>query len=134
MPQRNYKVEAHGQLQRCTHNNGLAPAPQELNVSIEGSHKLSHDEFPVLGHGNSGSLDSHQSHLSKWGPSNANGLSRPSDKLESGSLCPRSLGAPLPESSSQQESCISHLQGSASSPVVPAVQSPKLLPEINEER
>ncbi|KAG6677943.1 uncharacterized protein LOC122294956 [Carya illinoinensis] len=134
VPQRNYKVEAHGQLQRCTHNNGLAPAPQELNVSIEGSHKLSHDEFPVLGHGNSGSLDSHQSHLSKWGPSNANGLSRPSDKLESGSLCPRSLGAPLPESSSQQESCISHLQGSASSPVVPAVQSPKLLPEINEER
>ncbi|KAF5470345.1 hypothetical protein F2P56_010865 [Juglans regia] len=131
---RNYTVEAHGQLQRCTHNNGLAPAPLELNMSVEGSHKLSHDEFPVLGHRNSGSLDSHQSHLSKRGSSNANGLSCQSDKVESGSVCPWSLGAPLPESSSQQESCISHSRGSALSPVVPAVQSPKLLSETNEER
>ncbi|KAM4095958.1 hypothetical protein ACJW30_08G070600 [Castanea mollissima] len=132
---RNHAVEAHGQLQRHTHKNGLTPAPREVNSSDEGCHELSHDEFPVLGRGKSGSSDSHQSpHLSKWGSSHANGFSYPSEKFESVSLCPQPWGAPLLERSSQPELGTSQPLVSASSSVAPVLQSPKPLLGNNEER
>lgn len=131
---RNYAVEAHGQFQRDTHNNGLTPASRQVNLSDEGNHELSHDEFPVLGSRKSGSSDSHQSLLSKWGCSLANGFPRPSDKLESGSLWPQPLGAALPEESSGLESGISHTWDSAACPAAPAVQSLNPLPLNNQER
>ncbi|XP_050288714.1 uncharacterized protein LOC126727194 isoform X2 [Quercus robur] len=132
---RNHAVEAHGQLQRHTYNNGLAPAPREVNSSDEGCHELSHDEFPVLVRGKSGSSDSHQPpHLSKWGSFHANGFSHPSEKFESVSLCPQPWGAPLPERSSQPELETSQPLVSASSSVAPVLQSPKPLLGNNEER
>ncbi|KAK4606859.1 hypothetical protein RGQ29_000909 [Quercus rubra] len=132
---RNHAVEAHGQLQRHTHNNGLAPAPREVNSSDEGCHELSHDEFPVLGRGKFEASDSHQPpHLTKWGSFHANGFSHPSEKFESVSLCPQPWGAPLPEWSSQPELGTSQPLVSASSSVAPVLQSPKPLLGNNEER
>jgi hypothetical protein len=61
---RNHAMEVHGLFQRDTHNNGLTPASRQVNLSDEGKHELSHDEFPVLGRRKSGSSDSHLSLLS----------------------------------------------------------------------
>jgi len=90
---RNRALGVHGQFQRDTHNNGLTPASRQVNLSDEGNHELSHDEFPVLGCKKSVSSDSHQSLLSQWGCLLANGFPRPSNKLESGSLSPQPLAS-----------------------------------------
>ncbi|KAE8039405.1 hypothetical protein FH972_011820 [Carpinus fangiana] len=122
-------MEVHGLLQRDTHNNGLTPASRQVNLSDEGKHELSHDEFPVLGCRKSVSSDSHPSLLS-----HANDFPRPSDKLESGSPWPQRLEAALTEERSELESGISHTWDSAPCPVAPAVQSLNPLPLNNQER
>jgi hypothetical protein len=126
---RNHAMEVRGLFQIDTHNNGLTPASRQVNLSDEGKHELSHDEFPVLGRRTSGSSDSHLSLLS-----HANGFPFPSDKLESGSPWPQQLGAALTEERSELESGISHTWDSAPCPVAPAVQSLNPLPLNNQER
>lgn len=125
---RNHAVEAHGLVQRDLHNNGLAPASRPVDLSDDGDHELSYDEFPVLCSKKSGSSDSHQSVISKWGFSFGNGLPRPSDKLEFGSQ-PQHLGAPLPKESTELELGIPHFQDSS-----PAVENPKSLSRNSGER
>ncbi|TKY56598.1 Poly(A) RNA polymerase cid14 [Spatholobus suberectus] len=100
----------HGHLQRHTHNNGLALAPQEMNLSAEGTSE--HLEgYPALGSTKTRSYETYFPQPSTWGSHYANGFLHTSEKHESGSVSPQLRVAPRTELSNYPDSGISTSRG-----------------------
>ncbi|KAK3218942.1 hypothetical protein Dsin_012912 [Dipteronia sinensis] len=124
----------HGQLQRHAHKSSLVTMRTEMNVSGEGSHELSQEEYPVLGNGKSASSDFHQLFPSVWCSSNASDHRSHSPETHESRFHQLKLSEVLlPEESSfpSSDTCS---WDSTSSLVAPTVQSPDVLAETNEER
>ncbi|KAL5758890.1 hypothetical protein ACOSP7_021501 [Xanthoceras sorbifolium] len=124
---------AHGQLQNHAHKSSSAAAPTGVNLSGEGSHELSQEEYPVLGNGKSTSSDFHQPFPSVWCSSNASDLSHTSETNESRFHQLKLNEVSLPEESSLPSSDTCSWD-STSSILVSKVQSPDVLAETNKER
>lgn len=97
----------HGHLQRYPRNNGLALAPQELNLPVEGSFEPALEGYPALGNGKARSLETYFSQPSTWSSRHANGFPHLSDKHESGSVSPQLRGPPRTEVSNHPEPGVS---------------------------
>ncbi|KAI4307551.1 hypothetical protein L6164_030725 [Bauhinia variegata] len=95
---------SHGQLFRHARNNGVAPAPPEVNLSADGSFELALEGYPVL------------------------------EKLESDPVSPQLSGLLKTEVSSPRESNISSSKGSVSGSGVLAEEGSNSLSEVNNKR
>lgn len=124
---------AHGQLQRHTHNNGLAP-PLELNLSVEGSSELAVEGYPALGSAGARSSETYFFQPSTWGSHYANGFPHSSEKHESGSVSPQLHGSPRTEVSSHPESEIFASQGSVSDTVTVVEERSNSLSVVDHKR
>ncbi|KAF7816223.1 putative polynucleotide adenylyltransferase [Senna tora] len=124
----------HGQLQRHTRKYGLAPAPQEVNMPVDGSFELALEGYPVIGGVKSRLSENYFSHPSTWGSQHANGLPHPSEKHESDTVSPQLRGPPRPEVSSHPESGISNSRSSVPSMDVVAEESSNSISEVDRRR
>ncbi|KAM1653394.1 hypothetical protein ACFX15_005608 [Malus domestica] len=92
------------QFQRHAFGYGFTVAPQESISPKECSRELSEVEYPVLGHGNSATLDYHEPRMPLWKPFHDNSFSNLPAKLESRSSSPQLWEeAPMPELDHQAE-------------------------------
>ncbi|RDX95415.1 hypothetical protein CR513_22061, partial [Mucuna pruriens] len=99
----------HGHQQRHTRNNGLALAPQEVNLSTEGTFEHALEGYPVLGSTKTRSSETFFPQPSTWGSHYAtNGFLHSSEKQESGSVSPQLHVAPRTEMSNYPDSGISN--------------------------
>ncbi|KAE9606049.1 hypothetical protein Lal_00024986 [Lupinus albus] len=123
----------HGLPQRHIRSNGFAPAPQEWNLSLEGSSELSVEGYPAPGSAKSRSAETYFFQPSVWGSRYANGFPHSSENQESGSVSPQLNGSPRTEVSSHLESGIS---ASASSPDIGIVAEERSnsLPVVDRKR
>lgn len=91
-------------FQRHAFGYGFTVAPKESISPRECSRELSEVEYPVLGHGNSATLDYHQPHMPLWKSFHDNKFSNLPVKLESRSSTPQLWEeAPMPELDHQAE-------------------------------
>ncbi|XP_050112115.1 uncharacterized protein LOC126590671 isoform X2 [Malus sylvestris] len=91
-------------FQRHAFGYGFTVAPQESISPKECSRELSEVEYPILGHGNSATLDYHQPHMPLWKSFHGNSFSNLPAKLESRSSSPQLWEeAPMPELDHQAE-------------------------------
>ncbi|KAE9615103.1 hypothetical protein Lal_00048370 [Lupinus albus] len=102
----------HWQPQRHISNNGFAPAPEEWNLSMEGSSELSLEGYPAPGSAKARSSETYFFQPSMWGSCRANGFPYISEKPESGSVSPQLHGSPRIEVNNNLKSGISASGGS----------------------
>ncbi|XP_020216409.1 uncharacterized protein LOC109800120 isoform X2 [Cajanus cajan] len=97
----------YGHLQRHTRNNGLALAPQEMNLSAEGTFEHALEGYPALGSTKTRSSETYFPQPSTWGSHYANGFLHSSEKHESGSVSPQLRVAPRTETTNYPDSATS---------------------------
>ena len=133
---RSQATGAHGQLHRHIHgrNNGLVPALQELNLSMEGSFEHPLEGYPALGSAKTRSSETYVTQPVIWGPRHANGFPHSSEKLESGIVSPQLRGPPRTEVSSHPESGISTPRGSVPSTGVVTEERSDSLSAVDHKR
>ncbi|XP_019432322.1 PREDICTED: uncharacterized protein LOC109339354 [Lupinus angustifolius] len=100
------------QPQRHISNNGFAPAPEEWNLSVEGSSELSLEGYPAPDSAKARSSETYFFQPSMWGSCHANGFPHISEKPESGFASPQLHGSPRTEVSNHLDSGISASGGS----------------------
>ncbi|KAG4382981.1 hypothetical protein GLYMA_14G203800v4 [Glycine max] len=101
----------HGHLQRHTRNNGFALAPQEMNLSAEGTFEHALEGYPGLGSTKIRSSETYFPQPSTWGSHYANGFVHSSEKHESVHVSPQLQVVPRNETSIYPESVISTPRG-----------------------
>ncbi|KAJ1378822.1 hypothetical protein SESBI_47459 [Sesbania bispinosa] len=124
----------HGHLQRHTRNNGLALAPQEMNLSMEGSYEHAIEGYPALGNAKARSSETYFSQPSTWGSRHSNGFPHSSEKQESGSVSPQLRGSPRTEVSNHADSGISTSRGSVPNTGVVAEERSNSLSVVDTKR
>ncbi|XP_054818603.1 uncharacterized protein LOC129318086 isoform X2 [Prosopis cineraria] len=97
----------HGQLQRFTRKYGMAPAPQEVNVSMDGIFESALEGYPVIGSIRPRLSETYFSQPSSRGSQYSNGFLHPSEKHEADIFSSQLRGPPRTEASSHPESGIS---------------------------
>ncbi|KAK8467084.1 hypothetical protein PHAVU_008G248100 [Phaseolus vulgaris] len=102
---------SHGHLQRHTRNNGLALAPQETNLSAEGTFEYSLEGYSTIGSTKTRSSETYFPQPSTWGSHYANGFLHSSEKQESGSVIPQPRVAPRADMGNYPDSGISTSRG-----------------------
>ncbi|KAJ9167467.1 hypothetical protein P3X46_022118 [Hevea brasiliensis] len=130
---KNQTAGGNGELHKHTHDNGLAATSQERNSSKSG-HELSEAEYPYLGNGKPVPSEIRISQSSVWGSFNANGFSRLSERIDSGSEGLQRHEESMPERITPLYSGISCTWGSASIPVETAAEGSEPVLENEQER
>ncbi|XP_027330565.1 uncharacterized protein LOC113846460 isoform X2 [Abrus precatorius] len=100
----------HGHIQRHTRNSGMALAPQETNLSAEGTFEHTAEGYPALGSTKTRSSETYFSQPSTWGSRYANGI-HSTEIHESGSMSPQLPVLPRTEVSNYPDSGISPSRG-----------------------
>ncbi|OIW04411.1 hypothetical protein TanjilG_32603 [Lupinus angustifolius] len=131
---RNQAPGNHGQLQRHIRNNGFAPAPQQWNLSVEGSSEVALEGYPAPGSAKSRTSETYFFQPSMWGSHYANGFLHSSEKPESGSVSPQLHGSPRTEVSNHLESGISASSGSMPDTGMVAEERSNSLPVVDRKR
>ncbi|KAK7300801.1 hypothetical protein RJT34_11652 [Clitoria ternatea] len=97
----------HGHLQRHSRNIGFTIAPQEMNLSVEGTLEHAPEGYPAHVSTKSRSSETYFSQPSTRGARYANGFIYSSEKQDSGSLSPQLRVAPKTEVTNYPDSGIS---------------------------
>ncbi|KAL2665055.1 hypothetical protein GLYMA_02G235800v4 [Glycine max] len=97
----------HGHLQRHSRNNGFALAPQETNLSVDGTFEHALEGYSGFGSTKTRSSETYFPQPSTWGSHYANGFLHSSEKPESGPASPQLRVVPRNEMSNYPESGIS---------------------------
>ncbi|KAH1061761.1 hypothetical protein GYH30_004990 [Glycine max] len=97
----------HGHLQRHSRNNGFALAPQETNLSVDGTFEHALEGYSGFDSTKTRSSETYFPQPSTWGSHYANGFLHSSEKPESGPASPQLRVVPRNEMSNYPESGIS---------------------------
>ncbi|XP_028768831.1 uncharacterized protein LOC114726413 isoform X2 [Neltuma alba] len=125
---------AHGQLQRHTRKYGMAPALQEVNVSVDGIFEPALEGYPLIGNIRPRLSDTYFSQPSTRGSQYANGFLHPSEKHEADTVSPQLRGPSRTDISSHPEPGISSSGGSVPSSGVMAEESPNSIAGVDHKR
>ncbi|XP_015574177.1 uncharacterized protein LOC8258097 isoform X2 [Ricinus communis] len=118
---KNHVTANNGDLHRRTRDNGLAATRPGIN-SYQHGHELSEAEYPYLGNGKPVPSEVQLSQSFVWGPSSANGFSRPSERIDFGGQELQLQEASLQERVPTQDSSTSSTLVFPSSPEVTAAE------------
>ncbi|XP_047159323.1 uncharacterized protein LOC124829797 isoform X2 [Vigna umbellata] len=124
---------SHGHLQRHTRNNGLALAPQEMNLSSEGTFEYSLEGYSPIGSTKARSSETYFPQPSTWGSHYTNGFLHSSEKLESGSVVPQLRVASRTDMSNYPDSGISTSRGTVPNTGVVTEEKPNSLSVVDSK-
>lgn len=132
---RGQALGVHGSLQRYPRN-GLALAPHELNLSVEGSFEPFLEGYPSLGSAKARSPETYFCQPSTWGSRHANGFPHSVEKHESGSgpVSPQLHGPPRTEVSSHPDPGNSSPKGSVPTMGIVAEERSNSLSVVDAKR
>ncbi|CAJ1970767.1 unnamed protein product [Sphenostylis stenocarpa] len=125
---------SHGHLQRHTRNNGLALAPQEMNLSAEGTFEHSLEGYPAIGITKTRSSETYFPQPSTWGSHYANGFLQSSEKHESGSVSPQLRLSPRIEMSNYPDPGFSTSRGTVPNTGVVTEEKSNSLSVVDSKR
>ncbi|KAK8467085.1 hypothetical protein PHAVU_008G248100 [Phaseolus vulgaris] len=125
---------SHGHLQRHTRNNGLALAPQETNLSAEGTFEYSLEGYSTIGSTKTRSSETYFPQPSTWGSHYANGFLHSSEKQESGSVIPQPRVAPRADMGNYPDSGISTSRGTVPNTGVVTEEKSNSLSAVDSKR
>ncbi|WVY92253.1 hypothetical protein V8G54_037767 [Vigna mungo] len=125
---------SHGHLQRHTRNNGLALAPQEMNLSSEGNFEYSLEGYSAIGSTKARSPETYFPQPSTWGSHYTNGFLHSSEKHESGSVVPQLRVASRTDMSNYPDSGISTSRGTVPNTGVVTEEKPNSLSIVDSKR